>query len=231
MPKKKVVRKRRQSLDVLTTIDEHSALTHVPTSAANDGTTALVHKILFLSPNEKHPTITVLKDVIFGTILGVIILLSLLYLDFRNVIPLPGSVRSLRQSAFELIIDPETMSTMEEALDRAFIPMAVYEEIRDEISQHETAVDEMVKYGLSVYEKELEDSAKLEEGMDVIKKEREYLKARYERVVGLDKWCGSCVWKGRTQCDARMSFLMATYATNEMKGKLGIMDSGKCLNQ
>ena len=44
-------------------------------------------------------------------------------------------------------------------------------------------------------------------------------------MLGLDKFSGECSWRGGTNCDARLSYLMSTYGLQTVKGKLELMKS------
>lgn len=179
--------------------------------------------MLFLHPQEKQPFITVIKDVITGTIVGVFVLLLLSFLDYRNVIPL-RSARGLRQTAIALIADPETAQSIEESMDMKYIRMEIFNEITEEISRHEIAIADMNK-GLSMYEEELEEKKK---AIEPFKKEHGETEARLRSMSGLDKWCGSCAG-GWGNCDVRVKFLFQTYHTPEIVAKVDIMKKGRCL--
>lgn len=197
-----------------------------PKKSLIDIAAIILRKILFLHPQQEQPVITVLKDVIIGTVVGVFILLFLIFLDYRNIIPL-RSARGLHQSMSKLLSDPETIESIEEGMDRKFMHPEVYNEKVREINLHETAVAEMIKYGLSRYEKELEEM-NYEEEMAKLTKERDELDVIANKLVGLDDWCGSCRG-GWGNCDARVAFLKQQYGTGERQAKVDIMKSKRCI--
>mmetsp|Transcript_15529 Transcript_15529/g.33623 ORF Transcript_15529/g.33623 Transcript_15529/m.33623 type:complete len:214 (+) Transcript_15529:283-924(+) len=186
----------------------------------------ILRKILFLHPQQKQPVVTVIKDIIAGTIFGVILLMFLIFLDYKNIIRL-RSARGLRQAAFEMIADPEMVQSIEEYMDVKFIPMEVYNDMTHELSRHRTAVAEMVKYGISVYEIELEEKRK---EVEPLKQEQEEWGAKMDKLAGLDKWCGKCN-AGMHNCDVRVTYLKNTYGNTERVAKVNLMNKGKCIQE
>ena len=166
--------------------------------------------------------LTIIKDVISGTILGVFFLMILIFLDYRNIIQL-GSARAFRRAAFELMTDPDTVRTIEESIDIKFIPADVYTSMTEEITRNKGKLEK--NDAIKSHE---EDLAKNQKEMEDLKKEYEDWKAKGDKVLKLDKWCGSCKG-GWGNCDQRINYLKDTYHTPEIKGKVEIMDTGKCI--
>ena len=186
--------------------------------------TVLLRKLLYIHPQEEEPFITLLKDIIIATILSVIILMFLLFLDLRNVIHL-RSARGLTHSVFNMLSDPETVASIEEDVALKFVPQKQYEEMKWEIGYHEKAVAEMIKYGLSKYEAEAEEY-----------KSEEWQEVRREHAVVMEKaqklwfsnWCGHCN-SGSNNCNARVQYLKNQYNTPELTAKTSLMKKGRCL--
>ena len=147
----------------------------------------------------------------------------LIFLDYRNIVQL-GSARAFRQAAFELMTDPETVKTIEENIDIKFIPVDVYTSMTEEIQRNNEKIANNDQ--LKLHEDDLvEKTAQLE----VLKKEHAEVKAKGNSLLGLDKWCDTCKG-GWGNCGMRVKYLMDTYHTPEIKAKVDIMATGKCVN-
>mmetsp|Transcript_37264 Transcript_37264/g.80407 ORF Transcript_37264/g.80407 Transcript_37264/m.80407 type:complete len:248 (-) Transcript_37264:218-961(-) len=166
--------------------------------------------------------LTIIKDVISGTILGVFFLMILIFLDYRNVVQL-GSARAFRRAAFELMTDPETVKTIEESIDVKFIPLDVHTSMTEEIARNRDKVKNNT--GLKQHG---EDMVKKTAELDGLKKEYAEWMAKGNKAFGLDKWCGGCKG-GWGNCNARVKYLVDTYHTSEIQAKVDIMKSGKCI--
>ena len=190
--------------------------------------TVLLRKVMLLTAtnvaenSSSSYLLTIIKDVISGTILGVFFLMILIFLDYRNIVQL-GSARAFRQAAFELMTDPETVKTIEENIDIKFIPVDVYNSMTEEIARN----NEKITKNDSLKQHE-EDLMKRKEELESLRKEHEEVKAKGDKLLGLDKWCDSCKG-GWGNCGARIKYLMDTYHTPEIKGKVDIMAEGKCI--
>ena len=190
--------------------------------------TVLLRKVMMLTAtnvtenSSSSYLLTIIKDVISGTILGVFFLMILIFLDYRNIVQL-GSARAFRQAAFELMTDPETVKTIEENIDIKFIPVDVYNSMTEEIARN----NEKITKNDSLKQHE-EDLIKRKEELESLRKEHEEVKAKGDQLLGLDKWCDSCKG-GWGNCGARIKYLMDTYHTPEIKGKVDIMAEGKCI--
>jgi len=167
--------------------------------------------------------LTIIKDVISGTILGVFFLMILIFLDYQNIVQL-GSARAFRRAAFELMTDAETVKSIEENIDVKFIPLEVYKSMTEEITRNQEKIKD--NSGLKQHE---DDWAKKNEELQGMKKDFLVMKEKGDKVLGLDKWCGGCKG-GWGNCDGRIKYLSDTYHTPEIKAKVVIMSQGKCLN-
>ena len=201
-----------------------------PAAATGAGSPAavLLRKVMLLTTREvtdsshRNYLLTIVKDVISGTILGVFFLMVLIFLDYHNVVQL-GSARAFRRAAFELMTDPETVKSIEDNIDVKFVPLEVYKSMRDAISRNQDKIMDT-----SGYNQHQADWNKKNEELEGMKKEHSELKATADRVLGLDKWCGHCK-AGWGNCNSRIKYLMDTYHSPEMRSKLEIMKEGKCV--
>ncbi|KAL9180821.1 hypothetical protein ACHAXT_011274 [Thalassiosira profunda] len=201
-----------------------------PTSASRSGgnpLAAFLRKALLVTARDMQDSpqtnylLIIIKDVISGTLLGVFFLMILIFLDYRNVVQL-GSARAFRRAAFELMTDPETVKSIEENIEVKFIPVDVYNSMKDEITRNEEKMKDA--NGLKQHE---EDLLKKKGELDEMRKEYDAWTAKGNAALGLDKWCGACKG-GWGNCDGRVKYLMDTYHTPEIKAKVDIMKDGKC---
>lgn len=210
--------------DVESQTTNQTPRTSPATAPGTSPVVVLLRKVMLLNSQDAGGIYLrqIIKDIISGTILGVVFLMFLIFLDYQNIIQL-GSARAFRRAAFELMTDPETVKSIEDSTDMKFVPLEVFQSIHDEIARNEDKVKDT--QGQDDHQKDY-DSKK--EELDAMKKEYEELKAKANTVLGLDKWCGHCKagWGG---CDQRIRYLMDTYHSQEITTKLEIMETGKCL--
>jgi len=146
----------------------------------------------------------------------------LIFLDYRNIVQL-GSARAFRRAAFELMTDPETVKTIEENIEIKFIPVDVYTSMKEEITRNREKVDN----NDSVKQHE-DDLLKRNKELEEMKLEYKEWETKGNSVLKLDKWCGGCKG-GWGNCNQRVKYLSDTYHTPEVKAKVDIMDTGKCM--
>ena len=164
-----------------------------------------------------------IKDVILGTLLGVMFLLSLLFLDYHHIINI-GSSQSFQDAALAYVTHPDTIQSMEENFDVKFVPVVMYTNIIDEISKNTAKISNsttlaQVEEDLSIRRKEMES----------IKVEHDQLVAKINEVLKLDNWCGSC--KGPWgRCRDRVDYLIVKYGQTEWKSQGDLMSQGHCKN-
>mmetsp|Transcript_30765 Transcript_30765/g.64242 ORF Transcript_30765/g.64242 Transcript_30765/m.64242 type:complete len:261 (-) Transcript_30765:267-1049(-) len=177
------------------------------------------------SHNERDGTflVNVLKDMIGGTILGIVFVFILLFLDYRNFIHL-GSARVFREAAFQLLTDPQTVQSLEESLDAKFISTDVYDAIHREIGYIQKKVQE--KQG-EIAEKEKEiDGYRLE--AKPIVEEFDDLIVKANELFELDKFCGDCKWKKKLTCNGRVSYIIEKYGDSITKARIGTLSYPQC---
>lgn len=166
--------------------------------------------------------VTLLKDIILGVILGVLTISMLIFLDHRDVVHFQ-SAHNFRSAAFQLLNDPETITNIEESSDLKFMTINEYESKRKEID----GVTEKLKGHEEVLTKRVAEADEKKKEMDGIKDE--YAKLMANPLLGLDKYCGSCIWSAKTTCDGRATFLQDTYNTRPLAAKIDTMKHPTCV--
>lgn len=188
----------------------------------------ILRKILF-SAEEENLTrsgqiILLLRDVILGIIFGLLTLSTLLFLDHRDVVHFQ-SAHNFRDAAFELLNDPETIANIEESSDLKFMSFDDYESKRQEI----VGVEDKLRSQKELLEKRIKEGEEKDKDSDAVREEYETLMKN--PLLGLDKYCGSCKWQGRTSCDQRVKYLRDTYNIGEPVAKIGAMNAPSCVTQ
>jgi len=188
----------------------------------------MLRKVMLLTKSDVEDNtnmgflLTIIKDVIAGTLLGVFLLMILIFLDYRNIVQL-GSARAFRRAAFELMTDPEFVKNIEESAEIKFIPADVFTSMEEEIKRNQD------KVGNNEMMKQHEDNlVKNKAAIESMQKELQELKMKGDTVLGLGRWCGKC--KGPWgNCDARIRYIGDTYHTAEATAKFEVMENGQCL--
>lgn len=212
-------------VDVEAQTQASSQQSRPPSSSTTGG---MLRKVALLAARDAQNSsqysylLTIIKDVIAGTILGVFFLMILIFLDYRNIVQL-GSARAFRRAAFELMTDPETVKIIEESMEIKFVPVDVYNSMSEEIERNQKKVKENTSLA-----KHTEDLTAKQAEIGALKVEYESWKIKGSVMLGLDKWCGNCKagWGG---CDQRINYLKDQYHSSEIESKVDIMKSGKCL--
>jgi hypothetical protein len=162
--------------------------------------------------------IPLFKDIIIGVTFGVVTISFMIFLDHINIIHLQ-SAHNFRETAFRLLNDPETISTLEESTDMKFMPFEEYDAIKTEIEE--------ARSKLTAHESTIEARTKEAEEK---RSELAPLKEEYDRLVAnsnleLDKFCDGCKWNGGSTCGARKQYLSDTYNTSPVEAIVSIMKS------
>ncbi|KAL7524351.1 hypothetical protein ACHAXR_000539, partial [Thalassiosira sp. AJA248-18] len=168
--------------------------------------------------------IVFLRDIILGVILGVITISIVIFLDHRDIAHFQ-SVHNFRDAAFQMLNDPETIATLEESSDMKFLTVDDFEAKRREID----AIPEKLKKNDEVLDKKTEEVAAKKAELDAMKPE--YEKMLHNPLLGLDKYCGTCIWGNKFTCDGRVKFLQDTYNTKPIQGKLSAMGQPSCISK
>ena len=156
------------------------------------------------------------KDIVIGLTLGVLLMSFLIFLDHRDVIHIQGA-HKIRETAFDMLTNPETRTLVEEATNLKFITKEVYETNQKEIESFASKTPQ--------YESKYKG---IEADVTIVKKEYESLTPNYNDLflaAGLTKYCGDCIWTGNTNCDTRVAYLKSTYKISQVVALLGVKES------
>ena len=156
------------------------------------------------------------KDIVIGLTLGVLLMSFLIFLDHRDVIHIQ-SAHKIRETAYDMLTNPETRALVEEATNLKFITKEVYETNQKEIESFTNKI--------SQYEGKYKG---IEAKVTAAKKEYESLTPNYNDLflaAGLTKYCGDCIWRGEANCDTRVAYLKSTYKISQVEALLGVKES------
>ena len=64
--------------------------------------------------------------------------------------------------------------------------------------------------------------------LDQVKEEELIVEAVVEKELGIDQWCGTCIWKDIFKCDHRLTWLMNKYTETEIVIKESLIKDGHC---
>ena len=162
--------------------------------------------------------VTLLQEIAVGFTLGILAMSIFLFLDYKDVMHLQ-SAHKYRNETFQLMRDPTTRENFEENSGLKFIEADEYQQSFAEINSFPAEMKPLE-----------EKTKKVLEDLGVAKMEHAAIKPGYDiltldPMLGLDKFCGECIWSGGTNCDARLSYLMSKYGMQTVKGKVELMKS------
>ena len=165
--------------------------------------------------------LTLAKQVVLGVFLGIAMVAVLVYLDHLDVVHLE-SAHGLREVAFDMLNDPETLANLQEAAGFKFLSMPEYEAMRREVDEAPEKIAEA--------EEELRrKGAEGDETWKEAKKAEAYRETLLRSPsLGLDAYCGDCAWNGGITCAARVKFLQDTYHVKPLTGKITVMEGSSC---
>ena len=165
--------------------------------------------------------LTLVKQLFLGMVLGVALVAVLVYLDHLDVVHLE-SAHGLREVAFDMLNDPETLANLQEAAGFKFLSMPEYEAMRREVDEAPEKIAEA--------EEELRrKGAEGDETWKEAKKAEAYRETLLRSPsLGLDAYCGDCAWNPGITCDARVKFLQDTYHVKPLTGKITVMEGSSC---
>jgi len=175
--------------------------------------------------------ISVLRDVALGSIMGVIAISIIIFLDHRDVVHLQ-SAHNFRAAAFHLLNDPETLANVEKSSGLKFMKMTDYESTRKEIDR---LVEQKVDNDKKVKEQS-EAEARQKELVEAQQKEvatmaEEYGVLMMHPLIRLDNFCGSCSWAGKVTCDRRAAQMKEKHHMGAIAAKLSVMEGKACKKQ
>ena len=180
-----------------------------------------VKALLAPADEKKYTPIIFARDAILGIICGMLILSCGVFLDHHNILHFQ-SAHHFREMAYQLLSDPETITTLEEGADMKFVGREDYQSGWGEIDAIRTRLGE--------HEVTLKEKA---EALDRERKELEALRQEYDKLINdplieLSKYCGTCKWGGSFTCDQRVTFLEHTYNTNRILAMNNAMRRESC---
>ena len=165
--------------------------------------------------------LTLVKQAFLGVVLGIALVAVLVYLDHLDVVHLE-SAHGLRDVAFEMLNDPETLANLQEASGLKFLSMPEYEAMQREV---EGSSEIIAKAEEELRQKGAEADEKWKEA----KKAKVYRETLlHSPLLGLGAYCGDCAWNPGITCDARVKFLQDTYNVKPLKGKITVMEGSSC---
>jgi hypothetical protein len=188
------------------------------TNIHNQTTTTQRQRIIII-------TLTLIKDTLLGSLLGIFCLLTLFYLDYTNLISI-GSTHAFQKAGVQLFSDPTVITTIEHSLQIKLLPRDTYDAMKLELSQ----INEMLQDG---NEQLKEYTIKTTENNAIkndIQKEYNTIIQVANTKLGLDKWCGECK-EGFGNCNVRVDYLKSNYGTGEVIAKLDTMKQGWCVKK
>eukprot|EP00581_Thalassiosira_minuscula_P008050 CAMPEP_0183702920 /NCGR_PEP_ID=MMETSP0737-20130205/861_1 /TAXON_ID=385413 /ORGANISM="Thalassiosira miniscula, Strain CCMP1093" /LENGTH=197 /DNA_ID=CAMNT_0025929603 /DNA_START=9 /DNA_END=599 /DNA_ORIENTATION=- len=122
--------------------------------------------------------ITLLKDIIIGIICAIMTVSALIILDHRNIFHFE-SAHYLRDAAFDLFNDPETIASLEESTNFKVMTISEYDAILEEIN----SVPEELEKNTAFLERSTEEDQK---ELEAARSEVQRLKSH--PLIQLDKW-------------------------------------------
>eukprot|EP00985_Skeletonema_marinoi_P031556 scaffold37723_cov189-Skeletonema_marinoi.AAC.7 len=172
---------------------------------------------------------TILKDTLLGVSLGVLFLLTLFFLDYKNFIS-TGSTKAFQTAGVQLLSDPEVITTIESSLDVKLVPLDSYTAMTAEIKSNRELLTSKDSGATDLFTKYSTQLSQVQSEIDSLKEEHDAISKQITTKYGLemDKWCGECKG-GWGRCDARVEYLRSTYGNNVILSKVDIMKEGLCV--
>ena len=165
--------------------------------------------------------LTLVKQAFLGVVLGVALVAVLVYLDHLDVVHLE-SAHGLRDVAFEMLNDPETLANLQEASGLKFLSMPEYEAMQREVDGSSEII---AKAEEELQKKQVEMEEKMKEVDSLVAEHNGLLE---NPLLGLGNFCGDCTWNGGITCGARAQFLQDTYKVKPIAAKVTVMEVESC---
>ena len=193
------------------------------------------------TPNSSPHGHSILDYSIVGCF-ALIFLLVILLLDAYEYVTVPG-VSSLRGggrggtvgsdvaamsarehgAAMEAMTASATKEDLDEAKREIAAAKAVIDKMHAEVETVVGKVEDHIKEEAAEAAKNGENPTAIvetpKEKMQEIVKKEEIVETIVEKELGIDKWCGTCIWKNNFTCDKRKSWLMERYGITEVEAK------------
>jgi len=162
--------------------------------------------------------IMVLKEAMVGLFIAFLIASAFMVCDHAFSLRLP-TARTFRKAAHRVMKDPETLRSFEENAGIKLMEMDMYESMTKELAEKTKKTDSSA---LKRREKELNDArretAQIREKVDGM-----------VRKLGLERFCGDCIWKGSVTCSERVQALRNKHMLNKWKSQISAMQTGSCI--
>jgi hypothetical protein len=75
---------------------------------------------------------------------------------------------------------------------------------------------------------EIKEVVKIKESTDTLDQVKEEELIVVAEELGIDQWCGTCIWKDIFKCDHRLTWLMNKYTETEIVIKESLIKDGHC---
>jgi len=162
----------------------------------------------------------------------------LLVLDAYEYVSVPGAsdardkihtgVENL--SGMEIMTKEERAAMTKEIHDAKLLVEKKHEELKgilDRMEREERDIEEIKSAlskasGLDVSEIDVKKLGEIEG--DLEEEEEEIIEPILEKELGVDKFCGDCVWNGAIPCSKRVSWMMKRYKISELEAKESVKE-------
>lgn len=162
----------------------------------------------------------IFRNATTGILLGIVVSTMLIVvLDFFDVF---HAKESMKFTVSNMVHDPEERVVLEETLGLKFMTAEedyMFDEELDRSYKELKLSEETLQLRVAEYDTETENLQQLREEGGEMEKLRNQL--------GLDRWCGDCIWKlgQKADCTARFNYVMSHYKHTDSSAKVGIMEA------
>ena len=162
--------------------------------------------------------------VFLGMATSIAVLAVAVFLESLDVVHLE-SAHGLREAAFGRLHDPEILADVQEAAGLKFLSMSEYDVLRREVDEAPgviaTAEERLQKAQVEMDEK-MKD-------VDVASLQAEHESLLKHPLLGLDKYCGDCLWDRGITCDTRVAYMHIKHKLKLIKATVAAMDHPSCI--
>ena len=176
------------------------------------------------TPNSSPPGHSILDYSIVGCF-ALIFLLVILLLEGGGRSGTVGHDGSAREhgAAMEAMTASATKEDLKEAKREIADAKAKIAKMHVEVERIVGKVEDHVKEEAIKAAKNGENPSSVvktpKEKMQEMVKKEEIVETVLEKELGIDKWCGTCIWNNAFACDHRKSWLMERYGITEVEAK------------
>ena len=169
---------------------------------------------------------TLLKDIMRGLMLGFIIMLATIFLDYHNVIHLE-SAHHTRATAFRVLNDQDATAIIEDTSNLKFIKYSEYELMMKDVGN----AGEEIAFRKEEIERRKAEADALHKEVESIQAEHKGLMEKANELFEFEKFCPECYWQGRTTCETRQEFLERHYKVGRVESMVTTMKTTSCKKQ